>query len=315
VGEVHRHRGGFGAAGRRQAAAGEQQLGAAGVDAPAARGDRTESPRGLRRESRVTPRAGIQRPRRQIHAGAVRVLRGGAAQLRPQLHLAGGGLRRCLRGVSWDRSALGSVDPFVSWRALHRERAGPAEEVRPRQRSDAPLAPNPEEFVHPGWTRGWFYLRNFGNRLPAFTNKVVQERPEKWDWGVSPPAHQARLQVLTEALRHLARKGLTASAIIANFHRQRVIPLTERSLPIFDLTPEACASGSRTSPVLLPHDVTARRARNAVAEFPDNPEDLWKIKMRPDLGSRPIRGCRPRVSRREVSVCCGPDGAARANAA
>ena len=30
-----------------------------------------------------------------------------------------------------------------------------------------------------GWSRGWFYLRNFGNRLPAFTNKVLQERPEK----------------------------------------------------------------------------------------------------------------------------------------
>jgi len=113
---------------------------------------------------------------------------------------------------------------------------------------------------------------------------VLRERPEKWDWGVSPPAHQARLEVLTEALRHLARKGLTAAAVIANFHRQRVIPLTERSLPIFDLTPEARASGSRTSPVLLPCDVAARRARNAVAEFPDNPEDLWKIKMRPEAG-------------------------------
>ena len=88
----------------------------------------------------------------------------------------------------------------------------------------------------------------------------------------------------TNALRHLARRGLTAAAVIANFHRQRVIPLTERSLPIFDLTPEAQASGSRTSLVLLPRDVAARRARNAVAEFPDNPEDLWKIKMRPETG-------------------------------
>ena len=111
-----------------------------------------------------------------------------------------------------------------------------------------------------------------------------RERPAKWDWGVSPPAHQARLEVLTKALRHLARKGLTAAAVIMNFHRQRVIPLTERSLPIFDLTPEAPISGSRTSLVLLPHDVAARRARNAVAEFPDNPEDLWKIKMRPEAG-------------------------------
>ena len=88
--------------------------------------------------------------------------------------------------------------------------------------------------------------------------------------------------MLTEALRHLARKGLTAAAVIANFHRQRVIPLTKRSLPIFDLTPEASSAGSRMSYVLLPRDVAARRAKNAVAEFPDNPEDLWKIKMRPE---------------------------------
>ena len=37
--------------------------------------------------------------------------------------------------------------------------------------------------------------------------------------GVSPPPHQARLEVLTNALRHLARNGLTAAAVIANFHR------------------------------------------------------------------------------------------------
>ena len=63
-----------------------------------------------------------------------------------------------------------------------------------------------------------------------------------------------------------------------------MIPLTERSLPIFDLTPEAPSVGSRTSYVLLPHDITARRAKNAVAEFPNNPNDLWEIKMRPEMG-------------------------------
>ena len=69
-----------------------------------------------------------------------------------------------------------------------------------------------------GWTRWWFYLRNFGNWLLAFTNKVLWERPEKWNWGVSPPTHQARLEVLTNVLQRLARKGLMAAAVIANFH-------------------------------------------------------------------------------------------------
>jgi len=90
--------------------------------------------------------------------------------------------------------------------------------------------------------------------------------------------------VLTKALQRLVRKELTAAAVIANFHRQRVIPLMERALPIFDLTLEAQYQGSRTSDVLLPHNVATRRAKSAVAEFPDNPDDLWKIKMRPEEG-------------------------------
>jgi hypothetical protein len=60
-----------------------------------------------------------------------------------------------------------------------------------------------------------------------------------------------------------------------------VIPLVERRLPIFELTPEAPAEGSRTSDVPLPRTLAARRAKNAVVEFPDNPDDLWKVKMRP----------------------------------
>ena len=70
-----------------------------------------------------------------------------------------------------------------------------------------------------GWSRGWFYLRNYSGMLPAFTNRVLRERPPKWDWGVSPPAHQARLGVLTDALAHLAKKGLMAADVIANFYR------------------------------------------------------------------------------------------------
>jgi len=32
-----------------------------------------------------------------------------------------------------------------------------------------------------GWTHGWFYLRNFRNKLLAFTKKVLRERPAQWD--------------------------------------------------------------------------------------------------------------------------------------
>ena len=98
------------------------------------------------------------------------------------------------------------------------------------------------------------------------------------------PERQARLRVFIDALQYLAKKELTAAAVIANFHRQRVIPLVERALPIFQLTPGSRVEGSRTSSKLLPHTTAARRAKYAVADFPQNPEDLWRIKMRPEPG-------------------------------
>jgi len=102
--------------------------------------------------------------------------------------------------------------------------------------------------------------------------------------GVSPPSQQDKLEVLTDALAHLARKGLTAAAVITNFHRQRVIPLVERALPIFQLTPGSQVEGSRTLFKLLSHTTAARRAKYAVAEFPKYPDDLWRIKMHPETG-------------------------------
>ena len=90
--------------------------------------------------------------------------------------------------------------------------------------------------------------------------------------------------MLTNVLQRLARKGLTAPAVIVNFHRQRVIPLMERRLAIFELTLEATGEGSRMSSVLLSLDTAALRAKSAVLHFPKNPEDLWKIKMYPEEG-------------------------------
>ena len=101
---------------------------------------------------------------------------------------------------------------------------------------------------------------------------------------MSPPAQQAKLGVLTDTLAHLAKKGLTAAAVIANFKQQRVIPLMERALLVFKLTPGSQAEGSRTSFEMLSRTTAARRARYAVADFPHDPEDLWRIKMRPETG-------------------------------
>jgi hypothetical protein len=63
--------------------------------------------------------------------------------------------------------------------------------------------------------------------------------------------------VYTNALRHLAGKGLTAAAVIANFHRQRVLPLMERKLPLHKLTLEAPSKGTRMMEELPSHEIAA----------------------------------------------------------
>ena len=77
------------------------------------------------------------------------------------------------------------------------------------------------------------------------------------EFGGVPAKQQDRLEVFTNALQYLAKKGLTTAAVIENFHQQRVILLVERRLPIFELTPEAMAEGLRMSSVLLPLNAAA----------------------------------------------------------
>jgi hypothetical protein len=63
------------------------------------------------------------------------------------------------------------------------------------------------------WDKAWFYLRNDDGRLPAYTGKILMERPDSWGHGVSPPERQAKLEVYTDALCHLAGKGLTLETL------------------------------------------------------------------------------------------------------
>jgi hypothetical protein len=43
------------------------------------------------------------------------------------------------------------------------------------------------------WERGWFYLRNDGAGLAAYSGKVLKDKADFWHHGVSPPSHQMRL--------------------------------------------------------------------------------------------------------------------------
>ena len=94
------------------------------------------------------------------------------------------------------------------------------------------------------WDRAWFYLHNDGGQLPAYTGKILMEKPDAWGYGVSPLKRQARLKVFTDALQRLADKGLTTAIVIANFNRRRVLPLMERELPLFRMTEGAPSEGT-----------------------------------------------------------------------
>jgi hypothetical protein len=105
-----------------------------------------------------------------------------------------------------------------------------------------------------GWQRRWFYLRNDGEMLPRFSQRVVTVAADAWRYG-TPHERQKNLEPLLKALEVLRKGGLTASGVIAAIHRRRVLPLAERRLPLWEMTLEADLEGSRMSSDPLPIDV------------------------------------------------------------
>jgi hypothetical protein len=136
------------------------------------------------------------------------------------------------------------------------------------------------------WERGWFYLRSDGAGHPPYTGKVLKEKADSWHHGVSPPSHQARLDLLLATLKHLADVGLGAASVLANLHHRRIIPLMERPLCIFEMHEEAnpvALAQSRLLPDLLPREYTATWARRAIdlRAVRNDDEGLWAFVMLP----------------------------------
>jgi hypothetical protein len=145
-----------------------------------------------------------------------------------------------------------------------------------------------------GWHDGWFYLRNDDGGLPAYTGKVVTERPDLWGWGVVK-ADQPRLDALLGAMDRLRRHGVTAAGVVATFHRRRVLPLMARRLRLDEMTPEAPIDGSRMSSEILTTDEVFRRVKDTV----EGVTDLGFLSQPP---MRPTQGYVSLVSVRFVSL-------------
>jgi hypothetical protein len=132
-----------------------------------------------------------------------------------------------------------------------------------------------------GWQRRWFNLRNDGELLPPFSQRVVTAATNAWRHG-TPHERQKNLGPLLQALEALREGGLTAAGVIAAIHRRRVLPLAERRLSLWEMTPEADWEGSRMSPDPLPFDALQWRVSAALGK-PD-PQAFSQLRMRPDQG-------------------------------
>jgi hypothetical protein len=115
---------------------------------------------------------------------------------------------------------------------------------------------------------------------------VLREKAISWHHGGSPPSHQARLDSLLAALKHLVDRGLTAGCVLANLHHRRIVPLMERQLRIFemdeDVDPIALAD-SRLLRDPFPREYAATRARHAIDFRAGRSNDvaLWVFAMLP----------------------------------
>jgi hypothetical protein len=152
---------------------------------------------------------------------------------------------------------------------------------RPREYIPVGLSSN-----HAGWDSQWFYLRNDDGLFPAYTGRLISERPDNWTYGVVQE-HQSRLDPLLDAMKKLRLEGLSAALVLSAVHRRRVLPLMSRPLRMDEMGPgvssrdlEAC----RMSNVALADDEVAARVKAAIAgDFKS--QHVNGFPMRPDEGS------------------------------
>jgi hypothetical protein len=71
--------------------------------------------------------------------------------------------------------------------------------------------------------------------LLLYNGKVLTDCPVSWAFRVSDSVWRKKVDRYLEALWTLTLAGLNAAAVSTQFHQRRVIPLMERTLPIFEM--------------------------------------------------------------------------------
>ena len=120
------------------------------------------------------------------------------------------------------------------------QKTGQAEE--PREYIPIGLTSN-----HTQWNSQWFYLRNDDDLFPAYTERLISEHPENWNYDVVKTL-QSRLRSILDAMKTLHEKGLTAALVLSTVHHRRVLPLMrmdEMGLGVSSRDLEACRMTTR----------------------------------------------------------------------
>jgi hypothetical protein len=144
--------------------------------------------------------------------------------------------------VNWDlwihlfRAEL-FTQPTTEQMTRHAVRAGGMSLALRGQRKDEYI-PFTMTTNNAGWERGWFYLRNDEPGLPLHRFGAPGEARLLSPQGVPAPAPES-VGLASGRTEESGGPGLTAGAVLAFLHHQRVVPLMERPLRIFEMTETA----------------------------------------------------------------------------
>ena len=131
-----------------------------------------------------------------------------------------------------------------------------------------------------GWQSGWFYLRNDGGLLPAYTGKMVTESPQKWVWG-APTEEQKKLAPLLAGLEKLRDARVTAATVATAFHKRSLLPLAQWRAFMFEMTRDVPWAGTKMlAEPISASDIIARVERTTHP----NMKNSWVVPMRPEKG-------------------------------
>jgi hypothetical protein len=94
---------------------------------------------------------------------------------------------------------------------------------------------------------------------------VILGAEERWRWGL-PRELQIELKPLLDAVRRLWDRDLTATGVVAKFHRRRVLPLTDRRLRLDEMMAEAFVESSRMASTALSTEELLRQVKGTAGK-------------------------------------------------